>query len=534
MTQIQNPVLKGFHPDPSMICVGEDWYLATSTFEWFPGVQLFHSRDLAHWERLSAPLQRMSQLNLSGTPDSGGVWAPNLSYSGGIFYLIYSNVHNYGRTYYDVDNYLVTAEDINGPWSEPIFLNSSGFDPALFHGPDGRKWFLSMVADYRPWKIHFAGIELQEYSESEHRLIGESKLLWRGSPRRTTEGPGMYYKDGWYYLFCAEGGTGVRHCEVVLRSRSIEGPYERSPYDTLITAWPYPNNLLQKSGHASIAEGPDGSWFLAHLCSRPVGKDKDCILGRETAIQALEWKEGWPYLKGGSDEPMLRVESPYTEVRFGEKEESDSWSEEFNGSEWDARLQTLRVPLENLADLAARQGWLRLHGSQSLESQFQKSLLAARQQHLSCRVDTCMEFAPKNYKETAGLVYYYDTNSHFYLFVTRDERNGRMLSLMCSEMRIFTMPIGAGILLPDDGAVYLRLETNVETAQFYYSMDGEDYEPVGPELNAAILSDDAPERMIHENRFTGAFVGLFCHDITGHGTYADFDYYRYSEKKVTI
>lgn len=132
MAVLTNPVLAGFHPDPSFLCVGQDWYLATSTFEWWPGVQLFHSRDLANWERLPAPLTRKSQLDLTGVADSGGVWAPNLSYCDGKFYLIYSNVHNFGGTFYDVDNYLVTAEDIHGPWSEPVFLNSSGFDPSLF------------------------------------------------------------------------------------------------------------------------------------------------------------------------------------------------------------------------------------------------------------------------------------------------------------------------------------------------------------------------------------------------------------------
>ena len=180
MAELTNPVLKGFHPDPSFLCVGQDWYLATSTFEWWPGVKLFHSRDLAHWERLPAPLTRQSQLDLTGVADSGGVWAPHLSWCDGKFYLIYSNVHNFGGTFYDVDNYLVTASDIRGPWSEPVFLNSSGFDPSLFHAPDGRKYLLNMAAEYRTWKVRFAGIMMQEYSEAEQRLIGEPRMLWRG------------------------------------------------------------------------------------------------------------------------------------------------------------------------------------------------------------------------------------------------------------------------------------------------------------------------------------------------------------------
>lgn len=357
MAVLTNPVLAGFHPDPSFLCVGQDWYLATSTFEWWPGVQLFHSRDLANWERLPAPLTRKSQLDLTGVADSGGVWAPNLSYCDGKFYLIYSNVHNFGGTFYDVDNYLVTAEDIHGPWSEPVFLNSSGFDPSLFHAPDGRKYLLNMAAEYRTWKVRFAGIMMQEYSEAEQKVIGEPKMIWRGSSSRTTEGPVMYYKDGWYYLFCAEGGTGVRHCEVVLRSRQIYGPYERGPYEPLITAWPYPANPLQKAGHASMAQGPDGSWFLAHLCSRPVGPEKDCILGRETAIQPLEWRDGWPCLCGGTDEPRLTVQTPYAESPVpADRAEGMDWTDEFDGAMLNERLQSLRMPLENRASLQARPG----------------------------------------------------------------------------------------------------------------------------------------------------------------------------------
>ena len=318
----------------------------------------------------------------------------------------------------------------------------------------------------------------------------------------------MYYKDGWYYLFCAEGGTGVRHCEVVLRSRQIYGPYERGSYEPLITAWPYPANPLQKAGHASMAQGPDGSWFLAHLCSRPVGPEKDCILGRETAIQPLEWRDGWPCLCGGTDEPRLTVQTPYAESPVpADRAEGMDWTDEFDGAMWNERLQSLRMPLENRASLQARPGWLRLYGAQSLESRFAQSLLAARQQHLHCRVETRLDFDPVDYHHTAGLVYYYDNNSHYYLALTRDERQGKVLTVMRRRLKQFDMPIGAGVPVPD-GPLTLRLETNGATAQFYWSADGENCAAIGPELDATLLSDDAPERILHENRFTGAFVRL--------------------------
>ena len=164
---IKNPILRGFNPDPSIIRVGEAYYIATSTFEWFPGVQIHRSYDLVHWELLTHPLRRISQLDMRGVPDSCGVWAPCLSYHEGTFYLVYSNVKSFDGVWKDTPNYLVTTEDIEGDWSEPIFLSASGFDGSLFHDDDGRKWFTSMLTDHRNGKF-FGGIILQEYSR---RLI---------------------------------------------------------------------------------------------------------------------------------------------------------------------------------------------------------------------------------------------------------------------------------------------------------------------------------------------------------------------------
>ena len=186
-----------------------------------------------------------------------------------------------------------------------------------------------------------------------------------------------------------------------------------------------------------------------------------------------------------------------------------------------------RAPLGAALALTARPGWLRLYGAQSLESRFTQSLLAARQQHFNCRVETRIDFDPVDYHHTAGLVYYYDNNSHYYLALTRDERLGRVLTLMRRRLKQFDMPIGAGVPVPD-GALTLRLETNTATAQFYWSADGEKFAAIGPELDATVLSDDAPERILHENRFTGAFVGICCQDLTGHRRSADFDYFRYT------
>ncbi len=195
--RIRNPILPGFNPDPSILRVADDYYIATSTFEWYPGVQIHHSRDLVNWRLLTRPLRRASQLNMLGDPDSCGIWAPCLSFSGGQFYLIYTDVKRYGRTSQagasgaslrDFHNYLVTSDRIDGEWTDPVYLNSSGFDPSLFHDDDGRKYLLNMLWDHRPGQNRFAGIVLQEYSESQRKLIGDRRLIFEGtrsaSPRR--------------------------------------------------------------------------------------------------------------------------------------------------------------------------------------------------------------------------------------------------------------------------------------------------------------------------------------------------------------
>src|SRR6476620_4261138 len=204
---IRNPILRGFNPDPSIVRVGDDYYIANSTFEWFPGVQIHHSKDLVNWQLLTHPLTRTSQLDMLGNPSSGGIWAPDLSYADGLFWLIYTDVKSWHGAFKDTHNYLVTAPAITGPWSDPVYLNSSGFDPSLFHDDDGRKWLVNMQWDYRKGTNSFSGILLQQYSVAERKLVGPAKNIFKGTPLRLTEAPHLYRRGGYYYLLTAEGGT---------------------------------------------------------------------------------------------------------------------------------------------------------------------------------------------------------------------------------------------------------------------------------------------------------------------------------------
>ncbi len=311
---IANPILPGFHADPSICRVpgvdGDDYYIATSTFEWWPGVRIHHSRDLVNWRHHSYAVTRTSQLDLTGHPDSAGVWAPCLSYSHGKFWLIYTDVRSTVGAFKDTHNYLITAQSIEGPWSEPVYLNSSGFDPSLFHDADGRHWLLNQQWTHWPGKHNFNGILLQEYDAEARRLVGPVKNIYAGTALGVVEGPHLYRRKGWYYLLTAEGGTYYEHAVTLARSRQIDGPYETLPGNPLMTAWRKPTDGLQRSGHASLVETAHGEWFMAHLCGRPLewsgpnaarnnpeaGYDGlHCPLGRETALQRIHWRDDdWP------------------------------------------------------------------------------------------------------------------------------------------------------------------------------------------------------------------------------------------------
>src|SRR5690606_13326650 len=349
--------------------------IATSTFEWFPGVQISHSRDLQNWRVISHPLDRYSQLDLRGCPNSGGVWAPCLTYDNGIYYLIYTNTRHWTGAYKDTPNYLVTAENIEGPWSEPIYLNSSGFDPSLFHDQDGRKWLLNMIWDHRPGYQQFGGILLQEYDPQQQRLVGPVTNIFAGSPLGLVEGPHLYQRDGYSYLLAAEGGTFLPPAAGIARAREIRGPYELMPNNPLVTSAHNGKLRLQSAGHGCFVENADGSWLFAHLCRRPLNGRS--ILGRETALQNIEWRDGWPRLASGGQEPLETAEVPNLPLR--------PWPEtpardDFTSTELAVIWQSPRVAFADIGSLTDRPGFLRLYGRESICSLYEQALVARRQQ----------------------------------------------------------------------------------------------------------------------------------------------------------
>ncbi|MBU2379323.1 MAG: glycoside hydrolase family 43 protein [Alphaproteobacteria bacterium] len=530
---IRNPILRGFNPDPSICRVGEDYYIVTSTFEWFPGVQIHHSRDLANWTLMARPLNRSSQLNMLGAPDSCGVWAPCLTYADGLFHLIYTDVKRYGRTSVggasgallrDFHNYLVTSPTIDGDWSDPVHLNSSGFDPSLFHDDDGRKYLVNMLWDHRAGANRFAGIVLQEYSPAERRLVGERRVIFPGTALGLTEAPHIYRRDGWYYLLTAEGGTGWGHAATLARSRSLDGPYEVHPDGPILTARDRPDAPLQRVGHADLVEGPDGRTWAVYLCGRPLPNRGRCVLGRETAIQPMVWGEdGWLRTEAGDALPVL-------DINAGEALAPDA-SElcHFDESELPISFQWLRSPWpDELFSLTARPGALRLFGRESLGSAFRQSLVARRQQSFWFTATTAMTFDPAHYQQAAGLICYYGATKFHYLHVTHDESRGRVLQVMSAlpdqaQADAFTpaVPIPAG-------RIDLRVDVDEERLRFAWRIGEGDWIRLPQVFDASILSDEAAQP--GTANFTGAFVGMACQDMSGAGAHADFHRFDYRER----
>lgn len=538
---IKNPILPGFNPDPSIVRVEDDFFIAVSTFEWYPGVQIHQSKDLKNWRLAARPLNRAALLDMRGNPDSGGIWAPCLTWDDGLFYLIYTDVKRLDPSIKDAHNYLTTCETVDGVWSDPVYLNSSGFDPSLFHDDGGRKWLLNMVWDVRYERNHFGGIYLQEYCPRQKKLIGEIVNIFKGTDLGFTEAPHLYKRNGYYYLVTAEGGTGYTHAMTLARSRNLTGPYEVDPQGYLLTAKDHPELELQRAGHGSLVDTPNGESYLVHLCGRPLENERTCPHGRETGLQKTQWtKDGWLRLEGAAGDglPHLMVPSPDIEEQPWPEE---STCHEFDSETLPPEFQWLRSPQpETFMSLTERPGFLRLKGKSSLGNWFEQALVARRQEAFCFSAETRLEFSPSNFQQCAGLVCYYNAHKYHYLYVSVDEQGRRFVdivsclgdpggeaSYMLSVCRGDSAADDIGIEIPPMGAVWLRCNVNYAKLVFSWSIDGQQWHDIPVTLDYSLISDEAGKG--EGASFTGAFVGMCCQDVSGTDLVADFDYFHYRE-----
>ncbi len=509
-----NPILPGFYPDPSVCRVGKDYYLVNSTFAYFPGVPIFHSRDLVHWRQIGNVLDRMEQIDLTGTKHSGGIYAPTIRYHKGTFYLITTNIPTGG-------NFIVTAKDPAGPWSDPVFLGSDGIDPSLFFDEDGKCYYTG-TKDRRENHRYFGDNEIyvQELDLSTLKLVGESYPIWHGALREAVwpEGPHLYKRFGRYYLLIAEGGTGHEHAVTIARGTSLKEPFVGNPCNPILThrhlGQDYP---IVNVGHGDLVETQNGETYMVVLASRPYGGYYR-NLGRETFLVPVAWENGWPVVNRGIGLVESTVELPnlpkFTVDPVPEREDFDSDKLPYH-------FLYLRNPNRANYSLSDRKGYLRMKlAPERLTELVSPSYVGIRQTSMSYQLETRMEFTPGSDKEEAGLVLLQSNQYHYRFVCTLQNGKRTMILVRCFEGKEEVVKeVACENPKTDEPGILLRITAREQLLQFSYSLDGKNYIPVKSGVDSRMLSTDIA------GGFVGTTFGLYC-SSNGQASnrYADFDY----------
>ena len=483
LVELRNPVIPGFNPDPSCVCVGEDYYLVTSTFHYFPGVPIYYSRDLQHWDQIGNVLDRPSQLPLDGANASLGIYAPTIRYNDGTFYMITTNVGNGG-------NFLVYATDPAGPWSEPVWLEQQGIDPSLYF-EDGKCYMVSNPD---------ANITLCEINPRTGATLKPGKVLWKGTGGRFPEGPHIYKHNGWYYLLISEGGIEMAHCLTVARSRNIYGPYEANPANPIFThcSLAGQESNIQATGHGDIFQAADGSWWIVMLAYRRYGGDFHHI-GRETFLAPVTWAGGWPVINDGeilSERMNVPLPSEPEENVYG------TWEYDFSeiGPEW----MHIQHPIEK--NYSHSKGKLVLTGTgKGFEwGSVSPTALLRRQQSPTCVFGTKVKLTSKKGEAGLGI---YQTHLGYIEFLVR--RTGKKTE---GVVRVRTRSV-----LHEEAVVSLKKPM----ANLLVLAYGDHYEFL---LNGKLIAKVDTALLANEiaGGFCGVTIGPYC--ISGQAEYEVFTY----------
>lgn len=503
MARFRNPILPGFHPDPSVCRVGRDFYLVTSSFEYFPGIPIYHSRDLVSWRPIGHCLTRPSQLPLAGAKASGGVWAPTIRHHAGTFYLTTTNVSAGG-------NFIVTASAPEGPWSEPVFVAQPGIDPSLFFEDDGTVIYTTS----------HGGAFQSRIDVRTGKLLCEPQLVWSGTGGQYPEGPHLYRRDGWYYLLLSEGGTEYGHMITMARSKSAWGPFEPCSRNPLLS---HRSHLspIQGLGHADLVDTAAGDWLSVALGFRPNGYPPCYHLGRETFLSPVVWAEdGFPvFAKDG----RLGLEEELPAGLELEPQAATAARDDFDASNLGLHWNYLRNPHPEQYSLTERPGHLRLRGSAAgLDDVASPAWLGRRQAHFSVKVATRLQFQPTTEREEAGLVVRMNEQHHYEIFVTL--RGGVPSVVVRRRIGSLQAEVACHALPASPQGWVLALEADRNQYVFSFGCSETDLHQLG-EGETRYLSTEVA------GGFTGVYFALYA---TGGGaacqTPADFDWFDYAEE----
>lgn len=499
-----NPVIPGYYPDPSVCRVDKDYYLVTSSNEYFPGVPIFHSRDLVHWQQIGYCLTRTSQVPLYKCASSQGIFAPTIRYHDGIFYVITTNTSTGG-------NFYVWTDDPTGEWSEPIWLDHNGIDPSLFFDTDDRVYVSANgQQDGQP-----AGIYLFEIDLKTGQRRTETRRIWGGTGGRFPEASHLYYLNNSYYLMIAEGGTEYGHMVTVARSTTPWGPYESCPYNPILTHRDRGFHPIQGTGHADLVEAHDGSWWLIFLAFRPHAGHFH-HLGRETFLAPVSWTgDRWPIVNHGRSIEFTMDTPSLPPHRWPTEAVRDNFDHATLRLCWNF----LRNPYAQDWSLTERPGWLRLYGSSlTLDDQDSPAFIGRRQQHFSCKVKALLDFTPQYEGEEAGLVIMANEKHHYEIAITRVDSVRRIIV----RRRIGDLVAIVASQTIDDSPVELEIQASAEMYTFACTLTGQSSRKLATGAARYLSSEVAAS-------FTGVYLGMYA---TGKGkasrTPADFDWFEYS------
>jgi xylan 1,4-beta-xylosidase len=503
----RNPVLAGFHPDPSVVRAGDKFYLVNSSFAFFPGIPVFESSDLVHWKQIGNVIERPSQLDFDGLGVSRGVFAPTIEFHDGTFYVVNTAVDNGG-------NFYATASNPAGPWSDPIWLPGiDGIDPSLvFDRKDGKVYLLNNgPPEGEPLYDGHRAIWMQEFDLAQRKPIGPRKVLINGGIDLSKkpiwiEGPHIYQRDGWYYLVCAEGGTGPQHSQVVLRSRDVWGPYvsfEGNPILTQRDLDPERSLPVTNAGHADLVEGLDGRWWATFLASRNYG-GTHYNTGRETYLLPVEWKDGWPrILDAGLRIPYVNKGPSFISPNATQAPMTGNftWRDEFDAERLDRAWMFVRVPKTNWASLDTRPGALTVEPlAEGLGTLKNPSFLARRQQHIGFEASTALT-VPKSSDTAGGLAAFQNENHWYFLGVRRVGDAAELFLEKCSARKTETI---ARKNIAPHRILKLKISGQEGAYSFAYDADGSGWTYLLENDDATILSTDV------SGGFVGAVLGPYA------------------------